>query len=103
LGRHWTARRQNPLYGRLSGFPRRLHRSSPRIGAGERGKVRLLAASTLQADQAFSFVSGIFSASRNLSDLVETSTSDTLSLATGVDIEIRNGNIFYDKKAYKGI
>jgi len=73
------------------------------LGPGERGKVPLLAASTLQADQAFSFVSGIFSASRNLSDLVETSTSDTLSLATGVDIEIRNGNIFYDKKAYKGI
>jgi hypothetical protein len=59
------------------------------LGPGERGKVPLLAASTLQADQAFSFVAGIFSASRNLRDLVESSTSDTLSLATGVDIEVR--------------
>ena len=59
------------------------------LGPGERGKVPLLAASTLQADQAFSFVAGIFSASRNLCELVETSTSGTLSLATGVDIEVR--------------
>ena len=59
------------------------------LGPGERGKVPLLAASTLQADQAFSFVSGIFRASPNLADLVEGSTSDTLSLATGIDVEVR--------------
>ena len=59
------------------------------LGPGERGKVPLLAASTLQAAQAFSFVSGIFGASRNLRDLVEGSTSDTLSLATGIDVEVR--------------
>ena len=59
------------------------------LGPGERGKVPLLAASMLQADQAFSFVSGIFRASRNLADLVESSTSDTLSLATGIDVEVR--------------
>ena len=59
------------------------------LGPSERGKVPLLAASTLQADQAFSFVAGIFRASRNLADLVEGSTSDTLSLATGIDVEVR--------------
>jgi hypothetical protein len=59
------------------------------LGPGERGKVPLLAASTLQADQAFAFVAGIFRASRNLADLVESSTSDTLSLATGIDVQVR--------------
>jgi hypothetical protein len=59
------------------------------LGPGERGKTALLAASTLQAAQAFSFVAGIFGASRNLRDLVEGSTSDTLSLATGIDVEVR--------------
>jgi len=59
------------------------------LGPGERGKVPLLAASTLQADQAFSFVAGIFETSRNLCDLVASKTSDTLSLVTGIDVEVR--------------
>jgi hypothetical protein len=62
------------------------------LGPGERGKVPLLAASTLQAAQAFSFVSGLFSASPNLRELVENATFDTLSLATGIDVEVRPAN-----------
>jgi hypothetical protein len=59
------------------------------LGPGERGKVPLLAASTLQAAQAFSFISGTFNTAPNLRELVENATGDTLSLATGVDIEVR--------------
>ena len=62
------------------------------LGPGERGKVPLLAASTLQAAQAFAFVSGVFHASRHLAELVENVTADTLSLATGVDVEVRPAN-----------
>jgi len=62
------------------------------LGPGERGKVPLLAASTLQADGAFAFVAGIFAASRNLAPLVTGATSDTLSLATGIDVEVRPAN-----------
>ena len=88
-GGDWPSRGKDARYGRSYRIFGRLHRSSWRPGAGERGKVPLLAASTLQADQAFSFVSGVFSGSRNLRDLVEGSTSDTLALATGIDIEVR--------------
>jgi hypothetical protein len=59
------------------------------LGPGERGVLPLLAASTQQAGQAFNFVSGIFAGSRGLSALVTSTTSDTLTLATGVDIEVR--------------
>jgi len=59
------------------------------LAPGERGVLPLLAASTQQAGQAFNFVDGIFRTSRHLADLVESVTTDTLSLSTGVDIEVR--------------
>ena len=59
------------------------------LAPGERGVLPILAASTLQAGQAFNFVSGIFSAAPNLKPLIENVTADTLSLSTGVDIQVR--------------
>ena len=59
------------------------------LGPGERGVLPIVAASMFQAGQAFNFVEGIFLASHHLSELVETITSDTLSLKTSVDITVR--------------
>ena len=59
------------------------------LAPGERGVLPILAASTLQAGQAFNFVAGIFSAAPNLKPLIENVTADTLSLSTGVDIQVR--------------
>jgi hypothetical protein len=59
------------------------------LAPGERGVLPILAASTVQASQAFNFVSGIFSTAPNLKDLLESETADALSLATGIDITIR--------------
>ena len=59
------------------------------LAPGEHGILPIMAASTLQAGQAFNFVSGIFSAAPNLKPLVENVTADTLSLSTGVDIQVR--------------
>lgn len=49
----------------------------------------ILAASTGQATNAFTFVCGIFDASPALRDLVESTTADTLRLKTGVDIRVQ--------------
>jgi hypothetical protein len=59
------------------------------LAPGERGALPILAASTVQATQAFNFVSGIFATAPNLKDLLENETADTISLASGVDITIR--------------
>ena len=59
------------------------------LAPGERGALPILAASTVQAAQAFNFVSGIFATAPNLKDLLENETADTISLASGVDITIR--------------
>jgi len=59
------------------------------LAPGERGVLPIMAASTLQAGQAFNFVTGIFAASPSLKGLVENETSDTLSLSTGIDIQVR--------------
>ena len=59
------------------------------LAPGERGVLPILAASTAQASQAFNFVSGIFATAPNLKDLVQSETSDTISLKSGVDITIR--------------
>jgi hypothetical protein len=59
------------------------------LAPGERGVVPLLAASVQQAASAFAFVEGIFSVAPNLKDLVDGATSDTLSLTTGIDIQVR--------------
>jgi Phage tail lysozyme len=63
------------------------HRDS--LAPGERGVVPLLAASTQQAANAFAFIEGVFAVAPNLKDLVDGATSDTLSLATGIDISVR--------------
>jgi hypothetical protein len=59
------------------------------LAPGERGVLPIMAASTVQATQAFNFVSGIFATALNLKGLLENETNDTLSLASGVDITIR--------------
>jgi hypothetical protein len=59
------------------------------LAPGERGALPILAASTTQASQAFNFVSGMFATAPNLKGLVENETSDTIELASGVDITIR--------------
>ena len=63
------------------------HRES--LAPGERGVIPLLAASVQQAASAFAFVEGIFAVAPNLKDLVDGATSDTLSLTTGIDIQVR--------------
>jgi hypothetical protein len=63
------------------------HRDS--LAPGERGVIPLLAASVQQAASAFAFVEGIFTVAPNLKDLVDGATSDTLSLTTGIDIQVR--------------
>lgn len=59
------------------------------LAPGERGVLPILAASTVQASQAFNFVSGVFATAPNLKDLCENETVDTISLSSGVDITIR--------------
>jgi hypothetical protein len=59
------------------------------LAPGERGVLPILAASTVQAVQAFNFVSGVFSTAPNLKDLRENETADTVSLTSGVDVTIR--------------
>jgi hypothetical protein len=59
------------------------------LAPGERGVLPIMAASTVQATQAFNFVSGIFATAANLKGLLENETNDTISLASGVDITIR--------------
>jgi hypothetical protein len=63
------------------------HRES--LAPGERGVIPLLAATVQQAASAFAFIEGIFAVAPNLKDLVDGATSDTLSLTTGVDIQVR--------------
>jgi len=55
----------------------------------ERGVLPILAVSTAQAATAFNFLSGVFATAPNLKGLVERQTADTLTLASGVDIEVR--------------
>jgi hypothetical protein len=59
------------------------------LGPGERGILPVLAASTLQARTVFNFVTGIFEQVPRFAALVENVTSDTVSLKTRVDIQIR--------------
>src|SRR3984957_6507748 len=59
------------------------------LAPGERGVIPLLAASVQQAASAFAFIEGIFAVAPNLKDLVDGATSDTLSLTTGIDIQVR--------------
>jgi phage terminase large subunit-like protein len=59
------------------------------LAPGERGVIPLLAASVQQAASAFAFIEGIFAVAPHLKDLVAGATSDTLSLTTGIDIQVR--------------
>jgi hypothetical protein len=59
------------------------------LAAGERGLVLLLAQNTKAAAVAFNYCVGIFDSVPLLRELVTNRTSDTLSLSTGVDLEIR--------------
>jgi hypothetical protein len=59
------------------------------LAPGERGILPIIAVSTVQAATAFNFVSGIFAAVPDFKGLVESQTADTISLASGVDIQVR--------------
>jgi hypothetical protein len=59
------------------------------LGPGERGILPILAATQMQAGQAFRFVAGVFEKSPALAALVENVTADTVSLATGIDIRVQ--------------
>ena len=48
-----------------------------------------MAASVLQASQAFNFIHGAIEGSSHLSRLIESVTADTISLASGVNIQVR--------------
>jgi hypothetical protein len=56
------------------------------LGPGERGILPVLAASMTQARTVFNFVTGIFTEVPRFAALVESITSDTISLKTRVDI-----------------
>jgi len=60
-----------------------------KLAVGERPIVLCLAANTKQASVAFSYACGVLDSVPLLARLVTNRTSDTLSLATGVDLEIR--------------
>ena len=59
------------------------------LGPGERGILPVMAASVLQASQAFNFIHGAIDGSSHLSRLIESVTADTVSLASGVNIQVR--------------
>jgi hypothetical protein len=59
------------------------------LAPGERGLLPIMAASTLQAQQAFNFTAGMFETAPNLKGLVTAQTADTLTLSTGVEIQVR--------------
>jgi hypothetical protein len=59
------------------------------LGPGERGILPVMAASVLQASQAFNFIHGAIEGSSHLSRLIESVTADTISLASGVNIQVR--------------
>jgi phage terminase large subunit-like protein len=48
-----------------------------------------MADSVLQASQAFNFIHGAIEGSSHLSRLIESVTADTISLASGVNIQVR--------------
>jgi hypothetical protein len=62
---------------------------SSKLAPGERGLVLFLAANLKQAQIAFNYCSAIFSGMPLLRDLVVRSTSDTIVLNNGIDLEIR--------------
>lgn len=59
------------------------------LSLGERGVLPFLAASTRQASIAYAYATAIMESQPMLAGLVMGKTADTLSLSTGVDLEIR--------------
>lgn len=59
------------------------------LAPGERAALPIMSASTWQASRAKQFLSGIFSSVPAFAQLVESETTDTISLSTKVDLEIR--------------
>jgi hypothetical protein len=59
------------------------------LGPGERGVLPIMAASTLQAGQAYNFLKGIFTDIPRFAALVDGITGDTIALKNRIDIQIR--------------
>jgi hypothetical protein len=59
------------------------------LDAGERGVALLIAPDTKQAKVALEYCTGIFDGTPILRQLIAGRTADTLSLTTGIDIEVR--------------
>lgn len=62
---------------------------SENLAMGERGKLPILAATTLQARICFGYIAAIFTHIRDFASLVSNRTAETLSLSNNVDIEVR--------------
>lgn len=62
---------------------------SDALAAGERGVVLILAQNTKQAAVAFGYVTGVFRAVPALAAMITGETAETLSLANGIDVEVR--------------
>lgn len=60
------------------------------LGPGERGILPILAATTQQAGQTYNFVKGVFTESKRFAALVDSISSDTVSLKNRIDIQIRS-------------
>lgn len=62
------------------------------LAPGERGQLPIMSASMQQAQKCFSYILGICQQSPYLKTLLERNTSDTISLSTRIDIEVRPAN-----------
>jgi hypothetical protein len=62
------------------------------LAPGQRALLPIMAATTVQANEAFNYLRGIFADSEELADYVESETQDTLSLRNRIDIEVRPAN-----------
>jgi hypothetical protein len=73
----------------LAGYLTALVDYSGVLAPGERGRLPFLAQNVRQAAVAFGYASAIFADVPLFSGLVTNQTADTISLATGIDLEIR--------------
>jgi hypothetical protein len=64
----------------------------PALARGERGVVILIAADQRQAAITLSYIEACFEASPVLARLIASRTADTLSLASGIDVEVRSAS-----------
>lgn len=78
--------------GTLGAYVATLCDHSANLAPGERGDVPILAASTKQADRAFMAVLGVLEHSPELAPMIVSSTSDTIRLSTGIDVQVRPAN-----------